>query len=432
MNDEFEAGGERMVTLSSKHEARASAREALHMAQRAAELLFVNGQTTRRTESAIRQLGVALGFQIHVLQRWDELSVRLSDRGVTEDLISGVAPVNVDMRKVASAMTLIDNVTEGKLRPSAVMAALESIRRSPSASAGRFVAMAAAGAAALGVIFGDAHWLSVALIACSAGVGAWLRRAIMRINSNPLLPPFAAALVAGVIGGIVTRFQLSSAQLLIAVCPCMILVPGPHLLNGAIDLARCHIALGASRTAYASLVIFMICTGLLTGLAICGESLPFSGPSVQVPLGYDVLAAGVAVAAYGTFFSMPWRMLPIPTAVGMLAHAARWIVVSGVGLSAATGAFVACLIASAIVTPIAQRLRLPFAGLAFASVVSLMPGVLLFRMSSGLVSLVWLGAAAPPAIVPTVIADGATATLIVMAMAFGLIIPKQYLEHLRQ
>ena len=85
----------------------------------------------------------------------------------------------------------------------------------------------------------------------------------------------------------------------------MVLVPGPHLLNGAIDLARARIALGASRILYACLIILMICTGLLAGLALGGVSLPVSGPSFLVPLLYDVIAAGIAVAAYGTFFAMP-------------------------------------------------------------------------------------------------------------------------------
>jgi uncharacterized membrane protein YjjP (DUF1212 family) len=429
MNEKLEADGDRIATLSSKYEVLTTTREALQVAQGVAELLFVNGQTTRRTDITVRQLGVALGFQVDVFQQWGELLVRLSDGGgAPEESISAVAPVNVDMRKVASTMTLADELTRGELQPSAARAGLESIRRSSPPSLGRFVGMAATGAAALGVIFGAAHWLSLALIAFSAGVGAGLRRAITSISPNPFFSPFAAALVAGVIGGVVTQLHLSSAQSLIAVCPCMILVPGPHLLNGAIDLVRSHIALGVSRIAYASLIILMICTGLLAGLAICGVPLSATGTTVHVPLGYDVLAAGVAVAAYGSFFSMPWRMLPIPTAVGMLAHAARWVVVSGVGLSAATGAFVACLIVSAILTPVADRLRLPFAALAFASVVSLIPGVFLFRMSGGLVSLVSLGAAAPPAIVQTVIADGATAAIIMMAMTFGLIIPKLCLE----
>jgi len=38
----------------------------------------------------------------------------------------------------------------------------------------------------------------------------------------------------------------------------------------------------------------------------------------------DVIVAGCAVASFGTFFSMPWRLLAFPVAVGMIAHAARW------------------------------------------------------------------------------------------------------------
>jgi uncharacterized membrane protein YjjB (DUF3815 family) len=48
----------------------------------------------------------------------------------------------------------------------------------------------------------------------------------------------------------------------------------------------------------------------------------------------------------------------------------------------------AALVVGTIITPIADRLRLPFAGLAFASVVSLIPGVFLFRMAGGMVDLI--------------------------------------------
>src|SRR5258708_39606686 len=102
----------------------------------------------------------------------------------------------------------------------------------------------------------------------------------------------------------------------------MVLVPGPHLLNGSIDLARVRIALGAARIGYASVIILMICAGLLIGLSLGGATLPISEPSYPVPLVYDVIAAGVAVAAFGTFFSIPWGILPIPVLIGMLPHAA--------------------------------------------------------------------------------------------------------------
>ena len=34
--------------------------------------------------------------------------------------------------------------------------------------------------------------------------------------------------------------------------------------------------------------------------------------------------AGVAVAAYGSFFNMPWQMVAAPIILGMAAHAVRW------------------------------------------------------------------------------------------------------------
>jgi uncharacterized membrane protein YjjB (DUF3815 family) len=125
---------------------------------------------------------------------------------------------------------------------------------------------------------------------------------------------------------------------------------------------------------------------------------------------------------------MPWRMLPIPILIGMLAHASRWAIISVAGGSVETGALVACLVVGTIITPIADRLRLPFAGLAFASVVSLIPGVFLFRMAGGMVVLVTLGPQAPQELVQ-VVADGTTAILIILAMTFGLIVPKMCIEH---
>src|SRR6202035_2981254 len=140
-----------------------------------------------------------------------------------------------------------------------------------------------------------------------------------------------------------------------------------------------------------------------------GVSLPASGPSFPVPLGYDVVAAAVAVAAYGTFFAMPWRMLPIPMLIGALAHACRWAVIAMGGGSVETGALVACLVVSTLVTPIADRLGFAFAAVGFAAVVSLIRGVFLFRMAGGLVELVALGGKASPELLLSTVTDGMTA-----------------------
>src|SRR5438309_2796242 len=383
---------------TAQPEAHVASAEELALISLSARLLFANGQTTERTVAVVEQLAEALGFRATVIPRWGELTVRIDDDTGSLYEIMATEPVGVDMSKVAATVSVIDEVCDGRIDAEAARSALEAVTQFPPVSVARFALLAAAGAAALGVIFGAAHLPSLVLIALSAGAGAWLRRWLAGISRNPFVQPFCAALLAGAVGAIVVRLQLSSVLRLVAVCPCMVLVPGPHFLNGTIDLARARIALGVSRIGYASLITVMICTGLLVGLSLGGVTLPVSGPSLPVPLGYDVIAAGVAVAAFGTFFAMPGRMLPIPILIGMLAHASRWAIISVAGASVETGALVACLVVGTIITPIANRLRLPFAGLAFASVVSLIPGVFLFRMAGGMVDLVTLGPQAPPAL----------------------------------
>ena len=104
----------------------------------------------------------------------------------------------------------------------------------------------------------------------------------------------------------------------------MVLYSGPHLLNGTLDLAHARISLGAARIGFAAMVILMICTGLLTGLFWWRR--PCRCPARPFPYRWGTMSSRreLPSSAYGTFFAMPWRMLPVPMLIGMLAHAARW------------------------------------------------------------------------------------------------------------
>jgi uncharacterized membrane protein YjjP (DUF1212 family) len=402
---------------------------ALSLVALAATLLFAHGQTTERTVVTAERLGRALGVAVKVLPEWEELVAEAEGRCLSR--IVATKPLGVDMNRVLAITTVVDRLCEGRLRGEEARPALLSAGSLPALSVSRFTSSAAIGATSLGVIFGALDTTSLLLIAASAALGALVRRWLSGFGGNPFIQPLCAALIAGVVAAVAaTRLHQPIATALVAFCPCMVLVPGPHLLNGAIDLARTRIALGVARLTYAGIIVLMICFGLLLGFTVGGAALPAAAPSAPVPFLADVIAAGCAVAAFGSIFSMPWRMLPFPIAVGMLGHAARWALISLAGANVATGALVACMLVSIIVTPAVDRLHLPFAALGFSAVVSMIPGLFLFQAASALVKLVSIGPHAPVTLLTSIAVNGATAFLIILAMTFGLILPRMLLERL--
>jgi uncharacterized membrane protein YjjB (DUF3815 family) len=211
--------------------------------------------------------------------------------------------------------------------------------------------------------------------------------------------------------------------MLVALCPCLVLVPGPHFLNAAMDLLAARINLGIARLAFALLIMLAISVGLLLGLAALGQSLTIDPPGRSISIWFDLIAAGVAVGAYSVFYSTPTAMWPWPIVVGTLAHGLRFVCITLLGASLATGAFFACLLVGIVLAPVAWRYHMPFAAVGFASVVSMIPGSNLIRMTSGLVQLGNGPDIASNVLVGTIF-DGVTAISVILAMSAGLIVPK--------
>src|SRR5215813_1950787 len=304
-------------------EARMTREESSSLILAFARVLFINGESTQQTLRVTERVSKHLGLRATVLPRWGELEVQTADSNGSFLSAIEATPSGVNMDRVASTRRTIEELCDGRLSAADAMEAINRIAKAPPAPTWLFTLAAAVGAVALAVLFGVQHLLSAALIFGSAAVGAILRRTLARYSTNLFLQPFSAALVAGVVGALAVRYELSSSLRLIAVCPCMVLVPGPHFLNGMLDLIRGRINLGAARLIYALLVIVAISTGLLLGLTLLGVSLPVDPTGRTLPLWHDVIAAGVVVACFSVFFSSPLKILPWPVGVGAVAHAVR-------------------------------------------------------------------------------------------------------------
>ena len=157
----------RAASQSAEHRSEAgfasSARAELSLQSRAdlilacARSLYVNGQSTSDILAAVARLAGKFGLESRFSPRWGELRLEVADHERSLVHATTAEPTAVNMARVASTMRLIEALVSGRMAPSDASGAIAAAARTPPAPLGLFALAAAAGAVAMGVLFGLDH-----------------------------------------------------------------------------------------------------------------------------------------------------------------------------------------------------------------------------------------------------------------------------------
>jgi uncharacterized membrane protein YjjP (DUF1212 family) len=399
----------------------AQVEEVAHLSLLVGRLLLLNGADTAQVETAVERFAAAFGCEAHLMVSYEALLLTIvSGDHFRTKIGSRVPAMNVGMTVVVSINRLVDEAAGGRLGLQEARAAVDAVEHRPP-EYGQWLVVAALGltAASLSRLFGG-DWPTFAVTWLAGAAGTWLRQELGRRRFNPIVIPFAAACLSGVIGGGAVLLGVSATPSLCLVAPGMIIVPGVPLINGVQDMIRNHMTLGISRLGFASLVTTAIAFGLFVATVVTGASIPVVEPARAIAIPQDAVFSALAALGYAFLFNVPARVAWACVLCGVASHTTRTICVH-LGIDIIAGTLIGALAAGFLAQGFARHFRAPAAAFAFPGVVAMVPGAYAFRAVLGSLEIAH-GAAAPPLLAET-LSLGITVALMVAAIAVGIAVP---------
>jgi uncharacterized membrane protein YjjP (DUF1212 family) len=360
----------------------------------------------------------------------DTCHVVVSYRGVAVSL-GGEGPVLEPVNELryntavqARVHEVLERVRRSDLDASAALACLGRVEadtpRHPPWLAAVVLGVAAASLAAL--LGADGAAAAVAGVASAVGLLA--RQALGRRHVSLLALPLTAAFVGAVLGGLAIRLGWTRSPELVLIVPALMLVPGPHLINGLFDLIDNYLPMCLSRLGLATGILLASTLGVVLGVELTLPDPVFGeqgAPANRLNVVWTVVLAGVVTFGFGVFYNAAWRQLGMAVLGGMAGNACRWLALEmGCRLAAAT--FLGGLAVGAVAAWMARSSRTPVAVLAFAGAVTMIPGLNLYRALAGALRLARSAATADPNTVAVTLGNLFQGGLVVSLLVLGLLL----------
>jgi uncharacterized membrane protein YjjP (DUF1212 family) len=393
---------------------------ALRFLQLSARLLLEYNVRSKSLERAIDRIARHVGVNVLAVVGYREVTIALADgRG-----IHARAPeLRINVAVSAGALNVIDELCLDRIGLDEATKSLETLERFAPRHRRWLVAalFGLAGSAIAWLLRAD--WGAIVVSGLSSAVGLIARQELARRPVILFAHPFVAGLIGAALGGLAIRQDWTETPGLCLIVPALMLVPGPHLINGVYDVLENHVQPGVCRLGLATGILIATALGVvLGGWLILGPATLSTSPSeaIQLTLALDATLAGVAACGFGAFYNAPWRVLWVSILCGVVGHGLRYLCLDYMGVEVAT--LLACLAIGLIANTAADRLHLPFSAVAFAGAVPMMPGVFIYQSIAGAMRLSAGGTAADPALAAATLALSFKSVFVVGAIALGLLI----------
>jgi uncharacterized membrane protein YjjP (DUF1212 family) len=393
---------------------------ALGFLQRAARLLLQYNMRTALLEQRLRQAAVALGQDVQILTGYRQLTIHAANGAYAH---VQVHELRINVALSARVNWIVDELCAGVISVEDAVQRLDEVEHIAEKHNRWLLAfMFGCAAAALAALL-SADWPAMLGIAFASATGLLVRQQLAKRHVALFALPFVAAFIGALIGGLLIRAGLTATPGICLIVPALMLVPGPHFINSLHDIVENNMTTGLARFGLAVSIMVAASLGIFVGgwLTLGMTTVPpWDSTITHIPLWADVLLAGIAACGFGAVYNAPWRVLWISILCGMLGHGIRYLGLEyGVGLAMST--LVACMVIGVVAASFVERLRIPFAAVAFASAVPMMPGVLMFRAIGGAMEISLAGTQAAPALVASTFSNLFTAGFVVGAMGMGLL-----------
>jgi uncharacterized membrane protein YjjP (DUF1212 family) len=388
----------------------------------AGRLLLEHNESTGEIHRALTATASALGGgACHIAVSYGGVAVSLAGEGPA---LESIRELRYNTAVQARVHTILEQVRRGDLDPASAGALLGRVEADTRRHA-RWLAVLVLGVAAAslaGLLGADAGAAAVSALATGLGLAA--RQELGGRHFSLLTLPLTAAFIGAVLGGLAIRLGWTATPELVLIVPALMLVPGPHLINGLLDLIDNYLPMSLARLGLATGILLASALGIVLGVEL---TLPDPLPAEQAAnadhlnLASDVVLAGIVTCGFAVFYNTAWAQLGLAALGGMTGHGLRFLALeAGWSLEAAT--FLGGLTVGAASAWMARTSKTPVAVIAFAGAVTMMPGLHLYRALAGAVQLARQTGQPDSVIVAATLGNALQACLVVSALAVGLLL----------